>query len=241
MWAIVGGSGLNRLAERWETIDDGDTPYGRASAPVQRARVGRRAVLFLARHGQPHRIAPHRVNYRANLFALARAGATAVIATNAVGGISRHMQTGDIVVPHQLIDYTWGREHTFMDETRLEHVDFTAPYDERLRARILAASAGTVAHARAVYACTQGPRLESAAEIERLERDGNDIVGMTGMPEAGLARELGLAYASVCLVVNRAAGKAPGVLTNDAIMRVATEGMAKVVELLGRVASGCPD
>jgi len=244
VWGIVGGSGLNRIAERWDTVRGTNTPYGDASAPVQQAQIGRRRVLFLARHGQPHRLPPHRVNYRANLFALVDAGATAILATNAVGGITRFMQTGDIVLPDQIVDYTYGREHTYMDESRLDHVDFTYPYDAKLRARILTAASHAsvpgVAHDRAVYACTQGPRLESAAEIDRLERDGCDVVGMTGMPEAGLARELGVPYASICLVVNRAAGRSAGVLSNDEIMRVAELGMQRVATLIAEVVSADP-
>jgi 5'-methylthioinosine phosphorylase len=242
-WAIVGGSGLNRLSDRVAVVGDADTPFGRASGPVQRARIGASDVLFLARHGQPHRLPPHQVNYRANLWLLAQAGARAVLATNAVGGITSGVETGDLVLPDQIVDYTYGREHTVMDEARLEHVDFTEPYDRALRARLVAAAssiAGLRVRDGGTYACTQGPRLESAAEIRRLERDGCDVVGMTGMPEAGLARELGLRYAAICLVVNRAAGKSAVPLHGAEILRVAEAGMHTVADVLARVVSTPP-
>jgi 5'-methylthioinosine phosphorylase len=241
-WAIIGGSGLNQLADRWETVFDGPTPYGDAAAPVQRARVAGRDVLFLPRHGQPHRIPPHLINYRANLWSLVQAGAGAVIATNAVGGIAAALAPGDLVLPDQIVDYTYGRAHTVMDETRLTHVDFTWPYDAAVRERIraAAATANIPLHAAATYGCTQGPRLESAAEIRRLEHDGCDVVGMTGMPEAGLARELGLRYAALCVVVNPAAGKGGGPLLESDILRVAEAGMRRVVRLIAHVIEAPP-
>jgi 5'-methylthioinosine phosphorylase len=244
LWAVIGGSGLNRLAPEWETVGSDETPYGRGSGAVQRASIGDRPVLFLARHGQPHRIPPHRINYRANLWLLAQAGARAILATNAVGGIAAAMHTGDLLLPDQVVDYTWGREHTVMDESRLEHVDFTEPYHGASRARILAAARQLAPpvrlHASGTYGCTQGPRLESAAEIARLERDGCDVVGMTGMPEAGLAREMGLRYAAICLVVNPAAGKAGGPLVEADILRVAEVGMRRVADLIARVVAEPP-
>ncbi|VTM09395.1 5'-methylthioadenosine phosphorylase [Pseudomonas aeruginosa] len=174
-------------------------------------------MLFLARHGHPHRFPPHQVNYRANLWALKQAGAEAVIAVNAVGGIHAAMGTGHLCVPHQLIDYTSGREHTYFagDIEQVTHIDFSHPYDEPLRQRLIEAlrALGLEHSSHGVYACTQGPRLETVAEIARLERDGNDIVGMTGMPEAALARELDLPYACLALVVNPAAGKSVGIIT----------------------------
>ena len=207
--ALVGGTGLTELQEPCETLDI-ETPYGPTSAPVRVVAKGPLRLLFLPRHGNPHRFPPHRVNYRANLWALQSLGVTDIVAINAVGGISAAMQPGRLVIPHQLIDYTWGREHTFDDGRGgpLMHIDFTEPYDRELRNALLAAAneAGIACQEAAVYGVTQGPRLETAAEIRRMAADGCDVVGMTGMPEAALARELGVAYASVCMVVNPAAG-----------------------------------
>src|SRR3989344_1848074 len=210
VYAIIGGSGLTRLEglQIRQSLAL-DTPYGAPSAEVQIGEYAGSEVLFLARHGHPHRFAPHRVNYRANLWALKQAGAEAILAVNAVGGINGAMGTGHFCVPHQLIDYTSGREHSYFadDLEPVTHIDFTYPYSESLRQRLIAAlvAEGAGFSDRGVYACMQGPRLETAAEILRLERDGCDIVGMTGMPEAALARELQLDYACLALVVNPAA------------------------------------
>jgi 5'-methylthioinosine phosphorylase len=237
--AIIGGTGLNRLATASRPADRIDTPFGPASAMPQIGIVGARQVIFLARHGQPHRIAPHLINYRANLWLLRQLGATVVLATNAVGGIAAAMAPGDLVVPHQIIDYTWGRQHTYTDVEPLVHVDFSAPYDAALREQLHTAALqldlGCSVFNAGVYGATQGPRLESAAEIDRMARDGCDVVGMTGMPEAGLARELGLQYASVCLVVNRAAGRGEGPISEADIVRVATTGMSRIERLIEAV------
>ena len=237
MIALIGGSGLTEL-DGLELSDSlvVSTPYGDPSAPLLKGRYAGRDVLFLARHGHPHRIPPHQVNYRANLWALREAGARAVIAVNAVGGIHPAMGSGHLCVPHQLIDYTWGRASTFF-EGELEHVthiDFSHPYDESLRERLCQAlhQCGQTFSARGVYACTQGPRLETAAEITRLERDGCDIVGMTGMPEAGLARELELPYACLALVVNPAAGKSTQLISMADIESELGRGMGRVRSVL---------
>lgn len=235
---IIGGTGLNRLVAVTRPADRNDTPYGPASAMPQIGRLGSSTVIFLARHGQPHRIAPHLINYRANVWLLRELGATALLATNAVGSIARAMAPGDLLIPDQVIDYTWGRLHTYMDTLPLQHVDFTAPYDAAMRDRLGAAAREleldcTVLD-RGVYGATQGPRLESAAEIDRMARDGCDVVGMTGMPEAALARELGLPYAALCLSVNRAAGRGDGPLVEADIARVAQQGMGRVERLLAR-------
>jgi len=236
--AIIGGTGLNRLAAATRAVDRIETPFGRPSTAPQLGRVGDREVIFLARHGQPHRIAPHLVNYRANLWLLRELGASAVLATNAVGSIAQAMAPGDLMVPHQIIDYTWGRAHTYMDTWPLEHVDFGAPYDAAMRDRLRAAGLELELDCSifnsGVYGCTQGPRLESAAEIDRMARDGCDVVGMTGMPEAGLARELRLPYAAVCLSVNRAAGRGEGPISEAAIFEVARQGMGRVERLIER-------
>jgi 5'-methylthioinosine phosphorylase len=239
--AVIGGTGLNRFdASSVVSERRVDTPYGAVSAPLQLLDIQGRRLLFLARHGQPHKLPPHRINYRANLWALRETGATQIVAVNAVGGITAAMATGVIAIPQQLIDYTWGRAHTFHEEDSLDHVDFTQPYTEVLRQRILRAAVeaniDVVNHG--VYAATQGPRLETVAEIDRFERDGCDLVGMTGMPEAALARELGIDYASICLVVNPAAGRAPGEITMADIQRVIDAGMGRVRRLLQQVMAG---
>jgi 5'-methylthioinosine phosphorylase len=186
------------------------TPYGEPSGPITRGSIRGRSLIFHARHGYEHTIPPHEINYRANLWALKEAGATRVVSVASVGGVRADLGPGMLVVPHQIIDYTWGRRATYFDGgVPVVHVDFTHPYTEALRQRILAAAraAGEPVLDGGVYAATQGPRLETAAEIDRLERDGADMVGMTAMPEAALARELELEYASIAVVVNHAAGR----------------------------------
>ncbi|MHA6493766.1 S-methyl-5'-thioinosine phosphorylase [Pseudomonas borbori] len=241
--AIIGGTGLTRLdGLTINTARHFDTPYGAPSAPVLHGDYAGREVLFLARHGHPHRIPPHQVNYRANLWALREAGAQAIIAVNAVGGIHPAMGTGHFCVPHQIIDYTSGRAHTFYEDEleHVTHVDFSHPYDAQLRNKLTAAldqeRCGYSSHG--VYGCTQGPRLETVAEIARMERDGCDIVGMTGMPEAVLARELALPYACLALVVNPAAGKSKGLITMAEIECALEEGMGQVKAVLAHVLEG---
>jgi 5'-methylthioinosine phosphorylase len=211
MLAIIGGSGLTQLANlevsRRQAVR---TPYGEPSGPLTFGAIRGAPVVFLARHGVGHTIPPHQVNYRANLWALKEQGAREIVSVVSVGGIRKDLGPGSIVVPHQIIDHTWGRKSTFFeDEAPVKHIDFTEPYTGALRARVLAAAkqSGEAAIDGAVYAATQGPRLETAAEIDRLEREGADIVGMTGMPEAGLAREIDLAYAALAAVINHAAGR----------------------------------
>ncbi len=213
MLAVIGGSGLTQLSNlevtRREVIR---TPYGEPSGALTFGRVGCQEVVFLARHGYGHTIPPHRVNYRANIWALCQeAKATGIVSVASVGGIRPDLAPGTVVVPDQIIDYTWGRHMTFHEggDRQAVHTDFTEPYDRNLRQRLLDASerADESAVDGAVYATTQGPRLETIAEVNRLERDGADLVGMTGMPEAALARELGVPYAAVCVVANWAAGR----------------------------------
>ncbi len=213
MLAIIGGSGLTQLANL--AVSNRQvvrTPYGDPSGPLTFGKIGCADVVFIARHGYGHTIPPHLVNYRANLWALAReAKADRIVSVASVGGIRADLTPGTLVVPHQIIDYTWGRDGSFLAETggQVIHTDFTHPYDGELRRWILekAAECGEAVVDGAVYAATQGPRLETAAEINRLERDGADIVGMTGMPEAVLARELDVPYAALCVVANHAAGR----------------------------------
>lgn len=187
------------------------TVYGAPSAPLYQRDLGNSCVFVLSRHGDEHTIPPHAINYRANLAALSAEGVSAIVGLNTVGVISSIRDGGQIAVPDQLIDYTWGREHTFYngDDSGVRHVDFTEPFSAELREQLLAAAktAGIDCYDGGVYAATQGPRLETAAEIDRLDRDGADFVGMTGMPESILAAELGIRYALVVLVVNKAAGR----------------------------------
>jgi 5'-deoxy-5'-methylthioadenosine phosphorylase len=238
--AIIGGSGLTKLKNlaitRREVLR---TPYGEPSAPLVFGNLGGQDAVFLARHGQGHTIPPHEVNYRANVWALKDAGATHVIAVNAVGGITAAMTSGRLVIPDQIIDYTYGRAHTFfgLEQKPVTHIDFTWPYCQPLRTALIEAArrAGLEAAEQGTYGATQGPRFESIAEIRRMERDGADIVGMTGMPETSLARELGLCYASIAVVANPAAGKAEGTISLREIERTLEHGMEKVRSLLEQV------
>lgn len=235
--AIIGGSGLSSLDDFVETgKHEVNTPYGPPSSALFEGELAGVKVLFLARHGIPHAVPPHRVNYRANCRALMDAGVRRIIAVNAVGGITESMLPGCLVVPDQIIDYTWSREHTYSDGDphQFMHVDFTRPYDEQLCHSLLdcARDLELQIHAGGTYGATQGPRLETAAEIDRMERDGCDIVGMTGMPEASLARELNVAYASICMVVNRAAGRAESAITEELIQKNLAGTTAAVMALL---------
>jgi 5'-methylthioadenosine phosphorylase len=228
MLAIIGGTGLTRLSTLAVTHRQViRTPYGEPSAALVFGELAGHRAIFLARHGHGHTIPPHRVNYRANLWALKEQGASAVLAVASVGGI-RGCLPGDLVLPHQLIDYTSGRAQTFFDggDQQVVHADFTHPYSQRMRVLCLtgARSGGLVLHDGGVYGAVSGPRLETAAEIDRMERDGATMVGMTGMPETGLARELGIDYASVCVVVNHAAGR------GDSAVHVSMERIANVLE-----------
>jgi 5'-methylthioinosine phosphorylase len=211
---VIGGTGLYdfpglQRVERRELT----TPFGAPSGAIVIGEFRNRQLAFLARHGETHSLAPHRVNYRANIWALHACGARTIVGVNAVGGIRDDMSPRTIVVPHQLIDYTHGRLSSFCDAdgAKVEHIDFSKPYDAAVRRRLLAAAgdAGIAAVDGGCYAATQGPRLETVAEIARLRRDGCDLVGMTGMPEAALARELNVAYACLALVANWAAGCGP--------------------------------
>ncbi len=212
--AVVGGTGLYRLAELQDVeTHQPPTRYGAPSGPVRVGTLAGHRVAFLARHGEGHSVPPHRINYRANLAALQAVGATRVLALNTVGGITERFGPRVLACPEQLIDYTWGRVSTLCEEpgTEVLHVDFGDPYTPSLRADVLAAAvrAGVAVVDGGCYGATQGPRLETKAEIARMRRDGCDLVGMTGMPEAGLAREFGLDYACLAIVANWAAGAGP--------------------------------
>ena len=234
---LIGGSGLYALpgfgpAEPFSVL----TPFDAVPVTITAYNKGAVRVLFLPRHGTDHQVAPHNINYRANLWALQKAGAQALVAVNTVGGISEPMQAGVLCLPDQIIDYTWGRTSTFseLDSLQVIHTDFTFPFDQYMREILLqGASAGGISLVSAgVYGCTQGPRLETAAEIRRLARDGCDLVGMTGMPEAILARELALPYAMLSLVVNSAAGLDGKALDLAAMHAVADTGIARIQALL---------
>ena len=244
MLAIIGGSGLSQLANlhitRRQVLR---TPYGEPSSPATFGVLGGVEIVFMARHGYGHTLAPHEINYRANVWALRELGAREVIAVNSVGGIAAHLGPGTLVVPDNLIDYTSGRPLTFFEgaDQPVTHVDFTWPFSGPVRSALLqaGAEAGLAIHDGGVYATTNGPRLESAAEINRLERDGAAMVGMTGMPEAVLARELDLPYAMLALAVNWAAGRgdsAEQIMLSE-ITEILDQGMVRVRRIIEQRAS----
>jgi len=241
MLAVIGGSGLAKLVGlesiRREVIG---TPWGTPSCALSFGMFQGTPIVFLARHGYGHTIAPHDINYRANLWALKEAGATGILAVATVGGIRADMGPGALVVPDQIIDYSTGREGSFYSgpDQPVVHIDFTSPYDEAMRQRLLTAAAGLGESVidGGCYGCTQGPRLETAAEIRRMGRDGCDLVGMTGMPEAALARELELPYATLAVVANHAAGLGSSqtqVVLQD-IVATLDRAMKRVLPLLGK-------
>ena len=209
-YAVIAGSGFQSFGEgaKEHLVS---TEFGDPSSPVRELEYGERTVYLLARHGDGLLVPPHRINYRANLAALKSLGVDSIMAVNTVGVITAGQHPGEIAVPEQVIDYTYGRDHSFYDGEmdNLDHIEFTDPFTERLR-RDLCAAAGkcaTAVHDGGVYAVMQGPRLETTAEVNRLERDGADYIGMTAMPEASLARELDMEYACLSLIVNYAAGR----------------------------------
>lgn len=238
--AIIGGTGIDEL-EGLKVLRDHrlQTPFGEPSRAIQEGRLGDATLFFLQRHGSPGAIPPHRINYRANLWALKSLGVDGIVAINAVGGITEEMRPGRLLIPDQVIDYTWGREHSFDDgqDGQLMHIDFTEPYERRLRLQLLAAAErAAIPHGKVgVHGVTQGPRLESSAEIRRMARDGCDVVGMTGMPEASLARELALPYASICMVVNPAAGLGDLPLTTATMREILMQEAAVVRQLLSEL------
>lgn len=234
MIGIIGGTGLSQLngfsvkEQKWL-----ETPFGEPSSMLSFGDYQGRSLVFLARHGVPHKVAPHLINYRANLSALKQVGVTKIIAINAVGGIHPDLGPTEIAVPDQIVDYTYGRASTVYDGCHVEsvdHIDFSFPYTQALRQALLNAcsSLNIKCLAQGTYAATQGPRLETAAEIKRLKADGCDMVGMTGMPEAALAREFGLDYACLALSVNWAAGLTKQVITMKDIEAALQVGMSKV-------------
>lgn len=231
--AVIGGTGMNQwpglvIASQREMM----TPYGAASAPLVSGHIDGHPVLFLARHGEGHKLPPHAINYRANIRALKDAGVDQIVAIAAVGAITEWFAPGEIALPRDVLDYTWGREHTYSDGapgSELHHVEFTYPYTPSMREALYAAAAAAdvCVSGAGVMAVTQGPRLETPAEIDRLRRDGCDMVGMTGMPEAALAAELAIGYACLAVSVNWAAGIGSGGI-HDEIRECIERGMSKV-------------
>ncbi|NOT11506.1 MAG: S-methyl-5'-thioinosine phosphorylase [Methylococcaceae bacterium] len=235
--AIIGGTGLTQLADlKIIKSDSIDTPYGLPSANFITGELNNTPVVFLARHGNPHKLAPHKINYRANVWGLKQLGVEHIIAIAAVGGITPQMMPAHIAIPDQIIDYSYDRKHTYFDDDKqpVTHIDFTYPYSQNLRSSLIKAAANSAINISpiATYGCTQGPRLETAAEIKRMERDGCDVVGMTGMPEAALARELNIDYAAIAVIANWAAGKVEGEITMAEIERNLHVGMSNTAELL---------
>lgn len=244
MLGIIGGSGLYALEGLRESARRQiDTPWGNPSDELVVGALAGQEVVFLPRHARGHSIAPHRINYRANVWALREVGASAIVAVAACGGIAPDCSPGRLVIPDQIIDYTHDRAATFFDQTgsAVTHIDFTEPYDTALRARLaLAAKALRLPVVEGgVYGCTNGPRLETAAEIRRLARDGCSLVGMTGMPEAALARELGLPYVCLAVVANSAAGvgESGHSVSMDQILQTLKGAMADVQRVLLRLCS----
>jgi 5'-methylthioadenosine phosphorylase len=242
MLAIIGGSGLTKLANLEVTQRKvSRTPYGEPSGPLTFGRILGCDVVFLARHGYGHTIAPHEVNYRANVWALKDAGVDRVVSVASVGSIRKEHTPGSLVIPDQIVDYTWGRRSTFFEGagSHVNHIDFTEPFSPSLRKVLLKAAADCKEKVfdGGVYAATQGPRLETAAEINRLERDGADLVGMTGMPEAALAREVSLEYATIAAVANYAAGRGDSAraIPLDKIGAILEEAMGRVRRIIEKV------
>lgn len=242
MLAIIGGSGMTRLScleiSHRQIVR---TPYGEPSGPLTFGKIQNHEIVFLARHGHGHTIPPHAVNYQANLWALHSFKPKRVIAVVSVGGIRTDLSPGKIVLPDQIIDYTYGRKFTYFDNTDrpITYTDFTHPFCSETRSHLLTAAkqANEDIIDGGVYAVTQGPRLETAAEVNRLEQDGADMIGMTGMPEAVLARELGLSYAAIAAVANYAAGRgtsAQAIPLEEvyAVLEKAMEGVRNILEHL---------
>jgi len=238
--AIIGGTGLSHL-DTLEVIkrEVVQTPFGEPSAPLVHGEIEGKEVIFLPRHGYGHIIPPHKINYRANIWALNEAGADFVLSVAAVGGIRNDMTPQKLVVPNQIIDYTWSRITTYYEEglSQVTHIDFSYPYDEILRQHLIKScnDLNIDVSGKATYAATQGPRLETSAEIDRLERDGCDIVGMTGMPEAALARELEISYACLAVVANAAAGRSEEDLTMEMIEFNLKAGMENTRQVIAKL------
>lgn len=228
--AIIGGTGLEELFKDFKSSNIG-TPYG-FSHSILIGEIQNRKIAFLPRHGRKHDVPPHKINYRANIYALHKLGVERIIATNAVGAINLNFKPGDLVVPHDIIDFTKRRQLTFYDHAPVTHIDFTEPYCPEIRMILVEkAKRVSVVHDHAVYVCTEGPRFETPAEIKMFKILGCDVVGMTGVPEAVLARELGICYASLCFVSNMAAGIADK-LTYEEVLETSKAVMPKIRKII---------
>jgi 5'-methylthioadenosine phosphorylase len=241
--AVIGGTGVydpKMLANTREEIIP--TPYGDAKVVV--GDLNGEPVIFMQRHGAGHKVPPHKINYRANIWALKKAGVQQVLATTAVGSINRNFAPGHFVLPDQFLDYTFGRAHTFFEggELGVVHTDFTEPYCGHLRSIIKAQAdrLGLTCHNGGVYVCTNGPRFETPAEIRAYERLGGDLVGMTSVPECTLAKEAGLCYATISMVTNFAAGISPTHLTHEEVLEIMAENSQHVKDLIGAALAAIP-
>ncbi len=231
MLAVIGGTGFSEFMDLADVIGEVvATPHG--DSYIEKGELRGVPLVFLPRHGHPPRFPPHRINYRSNIQALADQGVDGIVAVNAVGSVDTALGVPELVIPDQIIDYTWGREHTFYDD-EIHHVDITYPFDPDLRQALVEAAAGLPVRPGGVLGCTQGPRLETAAEIVRLRNDGCHVVGMTSMPEAGLARERDIPYAGLCVVVNAGAGINDSVVELADIQEALDTGMGWVRDIIG--------
>ena len=236
---VIGGT-ITKDANGDTPGESPSTPFGDASASMQNIEIGQTTVLYMARHGHGHSIAPHDINYRANLWAFSETSVSAIVAMYAVGAIKEDFAVGDIVIPDQIIDYTWGRAGSFGEILGLNHFDFSEPFTPFVRRQLQLSGqeSSRPVHTEGTYGCTQGPRLETSAEIERLRKDGCDLVGMTAMPEAALARELSIPFGGICLVVNAAAGRGDGPIQNRKIRLAIDRDSPNLLDIVGRTIEG---
>jgi 5'-methylthioadenosine phosphorylase len=237
--AIIGGTGFEGLFKHSKQLRLG-TPYGIAP-PLTIGKIDKKEVTFLLRHGPDHSVPPHKINYRANIYVLYKMGVERIIAINAVGAINQHFKPGDVIIPHDFIDFTKLRDATFYDEAPVTHIDISQPYCPELRKILVETSKKLGLHVwdKAVLVCTEGPRFETPAEIEMFRRLGCDIVGMTGIPEAVLARELEICYAPLCFVSNMAAGIQER-LTPHEVSKVSEKFMSELEQVLMEAVKSLP-
>lgn len=234
---VIGGTALVEIGQLTDIVHYAiDTPFGKPSSDLSQGRINDQQFVFVSRHGVEHAIPPHQINYRANIWALREAGVSEIVAISSVGGIDEAMAPGTLLIPDQIIDYTWGRAHTFFDRdfSIHNHIEFTLPYDTQHRQSLLnrAVMCNQTVVDGGTMGVTQGPRLETAAEIKRMRQDGCEVVGMTGMPEAALARELKLPYACLAVVVNWAAGVVDGPISMDDIQAMLSDCSGRINEIL---------
>lgn len=241
---VIGGSGLYEIEGlRVKGVQRAATPYGEPSDAYRVCELADKEFVFLSRHGSPHHIPPHRINYRANIWGFMEMGVERIMAVSAVGGIKTGLRPGDVVIPYQIIDMTHGRSNTFYDKEQVVHIDFTEPYCRELRASFMLAGkrAAIGLKESGVYVCTNGPRLETRAEIRAFAAAGADIVGMTSMPEACLARELEICYGGIAVVTNEAAGMSESKLTAKEVVETMKMSAEIVKRLLMETLSLIPE